>query len=125
MIAMEVDNKALASTTEQYSTLRTLEETKYPSSIRIYLEAKTGINAYLRSRWYFYEETISKAGKVPFQFAATSIKPAFFEFDWPTAVEVSRTLAWLRSIQILVDRLSMQRENRSHVIVKARQFWAI
>ena len=89
---------------------------------QIYLEAKIGINIYLRSRRYFYEETISKAGKVPFQFAAMSIKPAFFEFDWPTAVEVSRTLAWLRNIRILLDRLFMQRENGSHVVAKAQQF---
>ena len=108
---MENDNKALASTTEPYSTLRTLEETKERSFFHIYLEARIGINNYLRSRQYFYEETISKAIIV-----ALTIKTAFFESNWPTAVEVSRTLAWLRKVQILLDRLFMQRERSDHVV---------
>ena len=77
-------------------------------------------NAYLRSRLYFYEETVLKA-----VFAACQSKHGFFESDWPTAVEVSRTLAWLAHIQILLDRLSMQRESSDHVVLKARQFRAI
>jgi len=119
------ESKVPASTTEHYSMLRTLEETKNPSSIRIYLEAKTEITLIFARVCIFTKERYRKLGKYRFSFAATSIKPAFFECDWSTAMELSRTLAWLRGIQILLDRSFMQRENSSHMISKARQIWAI
>ena len=60
------DNKVPASTTEYYSMLRTLEETKNPSSIRIYLEAKTGITLifarvciFTKERYRNWESTVS------------------------------------------------------------------
>ena len=61
-------------------TLRTLEETKKSTFVRIYLEAKYRDNAYLCSRLYFYEETVSKAVLLRCQ-----SKYGFFESDWPTA----------------------------------------